>query len=491
MTWTREKRYQPYGAYSEIIKQNLEKKVATSIYKPGFHISPTSGLLNDPNGFSYYNGRWHVFYQAFPFGAVHGLKSWVHCISDDLVHWHNLGIALQPGDQFDSHGAYSGSAQVIDDQLFLMYTGNVRNNDWHRSSFQLGAWMNKHNEITKINAPLITAPKHVTDHFRDPQLLKINDTYYALIGAQDKQNLRGEFSLYQSDNLKDWQDMGYVQHELGDLGYMIECPNLVYVDGKAVLIFCPQGISQDDLPADNIYPNVYTIGSDLDFDTGEWHAKQQTIVQLDDGFDVYASQAFNAPDGNVYVISWVGLPEIDYPTDREDWAHCLSLVKQLKVVNNKLYQLPVPAMSTLVVAEQILLENQQQLVAHAGQQYELKLNLAADQTGNLLLVSDGTEAHSLQLKFDTNEAGYLIVDRSNVGEKFAIAYGETREIALNTHQALNLDIFIDHSVCEIFVNGGEKVMTLRFFAPQQQTMIAFAGQNTIEYSGSYLSLSNM
>lgn len=130
-------------------------------------------------------------------------------------------------------------------------------------------------------------------------------------------------------------------------------------------------------------------------------------------------------------------------------------------------------------------------MAHAGQQYELKLNLAADQTGNLLLVSDGTEAHSLQLKFDTNEAGYLIVDRSNVGEKFAIAYGETREIALNTHQALNLDIFIDHSVCEIFVNGGEKVMTLRFFAPQQQTMIAFAGQNTIEYSGSYLSLSNM
>ena len=119
------------------------------------------------------------------------------------------------------------------------------------------------------------------------------------------------------------------------------------------------------------------------------------------------------------------------------------------------------------------------------------MNLAANQTGNLLLVSDGTTAHSLQLKFDTNDEGYLIVDRSNVGEKFATSYGETRQILLNTHQALTLDIFIDHSICEIFINGGEKVMTLRFFAPQQQTMIAFAGQNTIKYSGSYLSLSNM
>jgi beta-fructofuranosidase len=372
-----------------------------------------------------------------------------------------------------------------------MYTGNVRNNDWHRSSFQLGAWMNKHNEITKINAPLITAPKHVTDHFRDPQLLKINGTYYALIGAQDKQSLRGEFSLYRSDNLKDWQDMGYVQHELGDLGYMIECPNLVYVNDKVVLIFCPQGISKDNLQVANIYPNVYAIGSELDLKTGKWQAEQQTIVQLDDGFDVYASQAFNAPDGNAYLISWVGLPEIEYPTDQENWAHCLSLVKQLKVVNNQLYQLPVPAMSTLADAEEILSENQQQLVADAGQQYELKLNLAANQTGNLLLVSDGTTAHSLQLKFDTNDEGYLIVDRSNVGEKFATLYGETRQILLNTHQALTLDIFIDHSICEIFINGGEKVMTLRFFAPQQQTMIAFAGQNTIKYSGSYLSLSNM
>ena len=78
---------------------------------------------------------------------------------------------------------------------------------------------------------------------------------------------------------------------------MVECPNLVYVDDKPVLIFCPQGLPQNILPTDNIYPNVYTVGSNLDFKTGTWYSDTSTLMQLDAGFDGYASQAFNAPDG--------------------------------------------------------------------------------------------------------------------------------------------------------------------------------------------------
>ena len=51
-----------------------------------YHLHPISGLVNDPNGFSYFNGEYHLFYQSYPFGAVHGLKSWVHFKSQDLVH---------------------------------------------------------------------------------------------------------------------------------------------------------------------------------------------------------------------------------------------------------------------------------------------------------------------------------------------------------------------------------------------------------------------
>lgn len=67
----------------------------------------------------------------------------MHLVSDDLVHWKDLGLALAPDTKFDSHGAYSGSALPIDDKLFLMYTGNHRDKDWIRHPFQLGAWMDQ------------------------------------------------------------------------------------------------------------------------------------------------------------------------------------------------------------------------------------------------------------------------------------------------------------------------------------------------------------
>ena len=34
--------------------------------RPAFHITPYVGWMNDPNGFSYYNGAYHMFYQYYP-----------------------------------------------------------------------------------------------------------------------------------------------------------------------------------------------------------------------------------------------------------------------------------------------------------------------------------------------------------------------------------------------------------------------------------------
>ncbi|MFO7176986.1 sucrose-6-phosphate hydrolase, partial [Enterococcus faecium] len=79
------------------------------------HIQPPTGLLNDPNGFIYYDGEYHLFYQWFPLGPVHGLKHWYHVSSKNLVHWTDRGVALVPETKEDSHGAYSGSGFVVND----------------------------------------------------------------------------------------------------------------------------------------------------------------------------------------------------------------------------------------------------------------------------------------------------------------------------------------------------------------------------------------
>ena len=90
MEWTTEKRYLPYNKWDAETLLDLQVQADRSQSQLHYHIRPSSGLLNDPNGFSYFNGAWHVFYQQYPFGAVHGLKSWHHMKSADLVHWEDM-----------------------------------------------------------------------------------------------------------------------------------------------------------------------------------------------------------------------------------------------------------------------------------------------------------------------------------------------------------------------------------------------------------------
>lgn len=498
MEWTTAKRYQKYNEWDADYLLNLQAQADRSQYQLHYHIRPSSGLLNDPNGFSYFNNAWHVFYQQYPFGPVHGLKSWHHMQSTDLVHWVDQGIALKPDSKLDSHGAYSGSARVIDDRLFLMYTGNVRDQNWIRHPYQNGAWMDKNGQVEKLTKPLITAPEHVTEHFRDPQILQHGNQYYAILGAQDKETQTGKIALFTSAHLTDkWQDLGYINFTNDEMGYMIECPNLIFIDKQPVLIFCPQGLSKEITEYQNIYPNMYVVGEKFKFNSGKFTTQQAAPINLDDGFDVYASQAFNAPDDNAYLISWVGLPDVSYPTDRENWANCLSQVKKLSLKNGHLVQQPVNAMRNLRSAGQLVrtekvIDGRQIIEAHAGQQYELKLTLAANQTGTLHLAGNHTVSESLRLNFATGKDAYLEVDRGHAGEQFNTEYGTTRKISLPENQVLDLDIFIDHSLAEIFVNNGEHVMTLRFFIVPENDKIALTSTTeSLNYYGTFWKLTDM
>lgn len=468
MEWTRAKRYLPYDKWNAETLLKLQAQAADSPYQMHYHLRPISGLVNDPNGFSYFNGAYHLFYQSYPFGAVHGLKSWVHFTSPDLVHWRNLGLAIKPDTMADSHGAYSGSAKEINGKLFLMYTGNHRDENWVRTPYQVGAWMNKNGQVSDKTI-LFKNPAHITEHFRDPQILEKDGTYYAILGAQDKTEKHGHIDVWKSTDLKNWEELGFLNMGIDNLGYMIECPNVVKVDDHIVVIFCPQGLGKGIVNYDDIYPNMYIIADDIDFENHKL-INPGKLHNLDEGFDVYATQAFNAPNGTAYAVSWVGLPDITYPTDNENWANCLSQVKELTIKDGKLSQKPVKAMKTLQSDEKEN-SNKKVVVAEAGNQYELKMTIAKDQNGTLHLAANKDLNQGIEISFDTKN-GKLILDRSQTA-KFSEKYGFTRSIKLTPASDLDLDIFIDHSLIEAFVNGGEYVLTARFFADQAQQEIAF------------------
>lgn len=463
-TWTRALRYQPYAQWSESYKTLLAQSIQQSIWKNDYHIQAQTGLLNDPNGFSFFNGKWRLFYQAFPFGAAHGLKSWAQLSSIDLIHWEYEGLALLPDTPYDSHGAYSGSALPIDDKLFLFYTGNVRDDAWQRHSFQLGAWLDSSGEIKKELTPLISENSDFPDHFRDPMIFPYHNGYVTILGAQDKAG-QGKILTYFSatGDIHDWQLLDDLKISDSPLGYMVECPNLVFIDDKPVLIFCPQGLPKTVKAYENIFPNMYLVADDFDI-THNKLVNPSDFENLDDGFDVYATQAFNAPDGRALAISWIGLPDLSYPSDAEGWANCLSLVKALTMVNGKLFQYPVRETLELRQSQTNITQRITELNTHA---YELETNVPADTIAEIKLFADASEERGLVVTINTKN-GTIIVNRKNAGLPINSEYGDIRKSSVAPHTDLKLNIFMDASVFEIYLNGGERVITGRIFPSRDQ-----------------------
>ena len=487
--WTTALRYRPYHLWDKEYTKTLEEQVQQSTWRLDFHIQPKSGLLNEPNGFSYFNGQWHLFYQAFPYGPVHGLKSWFHLTSDNLVDWQAEGVKLEPSTKYDSHGVYSGTALPIGEELLLAYTGNVRDRDWNRFSYQMGALMNTQNQITKIEQPLIPAPPEgYTDHFRDPQVIPYQGGYLLIIGAQTV-NEEGKVLVYQGDTYTNWQLLGELDYMPAQAGYMVECPNLVFIKEQPVLIFCPQGMAKEDFAYQNIYPNTFVVGEQFDVNNVTL-TNPQPIQNLDEGFDLYASQVINAPDGRVLCVGWAGLPELTYPTDEQNWAHCLSLVKELSIKQNRLYQTPItelevlrqkatPLAGELGALTPLVKENQQN-------RYELRLTFSPESHGKLHLFADAENKHPFTLHFDAKN-GKITIDRSRVSRPLNEAFGTTRTITIYCKQELTFQIFVDQSICEIFVNDGLHVFTSRVFPEIDQTNLLIEGENG-HFSGTHWQL---
>ncbi|WP_214745159.1 sucrose-6-phosphate hydrolase [Exiguobacterium sp. s189] len=461
MNWTKAERYRSLRDVSALEMEVLRTKTAASPWRFGYHIQPPTGLLNDPNGFAYYDGEYHLFYQWFPLGPVHGLKHWYHVSSTDLVNWTDRGVALVPETMEDSHGAYSGSGFVVDDTLHVMYTGNHRTDDWTRHASQIIGVL-RDGVIERRNVAIPSVPAGYTEHFRDPKVWEEDGLYYAIVGAQ-RTDETGCVVLYRSTDLNEWTFLGEVKTELERFGYMWECPDVFELNGKHVLIFSPQGIEPDGHRYHNIYQSGYVTGT-LDLETLVF--THESFEELDFGFDFYAPQT-TEHDGRRILVGWMGLPEIEYPTDRYGWAHALTLPRELSLEDGVLKQRPVPEMKQLQT-NQFADESGTHIEMISPERYELKLSTSGEDFELELLK---TEEESLVIRYekDTRE---LTIDRTNAGEPFATEFGTTRTKVI---EVTSLHLFVDSSSVECFVNDGDAVATLRVFPSDDEKRIRYVG----------------
>ena len=210
-------------------------------HRPTYHYLPPSNWMNDPNGLIQWRGQYHLFYQYNPNGAFHGTIHWGHAVSDDLVHWRDLPIALAPTPGGpDKDGVYSGCALDHDGVPTLMYTGVrpqvqciARPAD--PNDPDLVAWK-KH----PGNPVIPDSPEGMeVEGFRDPFVWQEDDGWYCIVGSGIV-GTGGNILLYRSQDLVHWEYLHELcRGELAKTGRMWECPNFFPLGDKHVLLISP------------------------------------------------------------------------------------------------------------------------------------------------------------------------------------------------------------------------------------------------------------
>jgi beta-fructofuranosidase/levanase/fructan beta-fructosidase len=203
-------------------------------YRPQFHFSPDSMWMNDPNGMVYYEGEYHLFYQYHPHSNVWGPMHWGHAVSEDLVHWEHLPIALYPDDSLGT--IFSGSAVVDwnntsglgtqgDPPLVAIFTlHDAQGEADNRNDFQTQGIAYSHDKgrtwTHYEGNPVIPNPG-IRD-FRDPKVFwhEESEAWVMVLAARD------QIMIYRSPNLIDWTLASTFGEHIGNHGGVWECPDL-------------------------------------------------------------------------------------------------------------------------------------------------------------------------------------------------------------------------------------------------------------------------
>ena len=450
---------------------------------PVYHIAAPAGWVNDPNGFSYFNGEYHFFYQHYPYKTEWGPMHWGHVVSKDLAHWEHLPVALAPDQKYDigyTGGCFSGSGIVKDGKLYLIYTAHHETQDGKRNETQALAVSSDgiHFEKSKKN-PIIKIPKgndFSPVDFRDPKVWEHDGKYYLVVGTKTTDNPSlGEIMLFESKNLEDWTYRGIAaKSQNADEGFMWECPNFGEVDGKDVLILSPM-LNDNGKEAHKV---VYTVGN-MDYAAGKYSHGDFDL--LDHGFDFYAPQIMQAPDGRCIMIGWMDTWDIPIveKTSGDGWACMMTVPRELHFKDGKIISTPVKELEKLRKNEKsysnLTLDRETKLVGINGAVGEMILNVdtAATKSFKLKLRSSATEETVLSYN-----NGVFSINRDKSGQ----GAGGTCEAKISPSNNLKVQIVMDKSSVEVFLNDGEAVLSNRIYPLETSQDIVFVPEGQLKIS---------
>lgn len=432
-------------------------------WRQAFHLEPPQGWLNDPNGLCWFQGRYHVFFQYCPTSSDGvGPKCWGHYETPDFLHWTFAGVPLQPDTPRDASGVYSGCAVEHEGCLRLYYTGNVKYpGDYdYITAGREGNVICVESPDARTMGPkqlLMTNadyPDDCTLHVRDPKVWRTSDGWRMILGARSRADA-GRALLYRSADGLAWT-LEKIVEKSPAFGYMWECPDCFELDGRQFLSISPQGLPRQETRWQNVYQSGWfpVEGNLADGVLGDF-------TEWDMGFDFYAPQTFAAPDGRRILIGWMGMPDADYrnPTAELGWQHCLTVPREVELRDGKLYQRPVRELDALCGTTSSLPEGETTLTA------PFRLTANAENSCKLTL------AEGLELSYD-KQSGIFAMRFADP----ALGGGRTvRRACLKPGSDLAMDLWMDASSVECYLNGGEIVLSTRYYPASRDIRVEVRG----------------
>ena len=427
-------------------------------FRPKIHFTPIKGWTNDPNGLVYYNNKYHLFYQHYPYTPVWGPMHWGHAISEDLINWEHLPIALEP--DMDGTAMFSGSAAIDVNNisgfsrdgktpLIAIYTAH---GDEEAQSIAYS--LDGINFVKYDENPVIPNPG--LRDFRDPKMFwnPVKNCWSLVLAASDRVH------FYETDDFKSWKKTGeFGTKEDGNHASGIwECTDLIPLEHKGKTIWLLIG----SMTWDGKTPFIGTQYFLGDFD-GDKFINTMPFDQperVDCGWDNYAGVTFNnlARENHPVFIGWGTCPHYAKRTPTGVYCGNMTLPRRLFLVETalglRLGSAPV-AVDRMIDGGKVLESN----ASIPSETYVLKIE--GKGSACISLRNDKGQEYV----FGVDDENCLYADRSNAGTKsfhklFASPEFSTAKAKRFYDGSYTMYFYFDVSITELYIDNGTRNMTM-------------------------------
>jgi len=445
------------------------RKMADDPHRPIYHYVNPEARLNDPNGLCRWQDRWHLFYQAYP--PEDPRQHWGHAVSDDLIHWRDLPLAIYPNPE---RCCFSGSTLVEEDRVIAMYHGTTVGNMVAVSSDPL---LLNWKKVTGQAVIPMRGPDGSPLPYRvfDPCVWKKDGVYYSLSGGTlpdgpGGKRVRANF-LLKSKDLAKWEYLHpFVEDDrftlVGDDG---ACPYFWPIGDRHILLF-------------------FSHMSGGQYLLGDYDRQRDKLVATAHGtfnFGPAAPAGVHAPsatpDGKGGVIVIFNMNPAK-PT--VGWNQIMTLPRRLTLAGRDALRIePAGDIESLrhdhQHVEAMTLPANQEVVLKNVRGNAMEIVAEIDPKGSPMVemnvLRSPKREEVTRIAFYRNRGfrgkSLITIDSSysSLSPDVRSRAPETGPVALGRDEPLRLRVFIDRSVVEVFVNG-KQCVAMRVYPSREDSL---------------------